>query len=327
MRRRAFIAGAASAVMAGGVAARPARAQRRASPVRLGYLTGGGPSEVNFANLRLGLQRLGWIEDRDFTLRVRYAELDFARFPALVDELLREGIDILVTAGPAARVIPIAQHAVPVVFAFSGDPVVAGLVQSFARPGGNATGVSQLSLELAGKRLEVLREAAPSSRRTFTLQSPFHPGEREERRVTQVSADRLGLEIVVREVRDRAEVMAALAESDSAGCDSIACFPDPVTLANRDAIAEHALRRRLPSVFGRREFCDAGGLVSYGPNIAEVYARLAYFVMRIAGGSRAGDLPVELPTVIETVVNVKTARAIGVAMPPSLLLRADEVIE
>lgn len=313
---------------AAALAARPARAQRLARPVRLGYLTSGGPAEVNLAYVRIGLQRVGWVEGIDFTLKTRFAEFDFERLPALVDELLRERIDILVAAGGvASRVVPIAQHAVPIVFATSSDAVAAGFVQSLARPGGNATGISQLSFELVGKRLEFLRVVAPAARRTAVLLSPLHPGERDERRITQASARQLGLELVVHTVRNRAEVLAALEAAEAARCDSLTCFPDPVTLANRETIADHALRLRLPSVFGRREFCDVGGLVSYGANIGKVYERVAYFVERIAGGAKAADLPVELPTVIETVVNQKTAAAIGVTLPPVLLVRADEVIE
>jgi putative ABC transport system substrate-binding protein len=323
MRRRTLIAAGGAALAAPAIA--HAQALRR--PVRLGYLTGGGPAEVNLFHVRDGLRRIGWIEGRDFTLVARFADLDFDRLPALVDELLRERIDILVAAGVATRMVPIAQHAVPMVFAVSSDPVAAGFVQSFARPGGNATGVSQLSFELAGKRLEILREVSPAARRTAVLGSPLHPGEREERRVNYAAAERAGLELVFHAVRDRGEVMAALAASEAAGCDSLTCFPDPVTLANRAAIAEHALRLRQPSIFGRREFCDAGGLLSYGPNIGETYARLAYFVERIAAGTPAGEIPVEWPTVIETVANRRAAEAIGVTLPPLVIARADEVIE
>jgi len=295
--------------------------------MRIGYLSGGDPEEANLGQFRTGLARIGWVQGRDFTIVGRFAMLDYARFPALTAELVADRIDVLVTSGIATRVIPAAEKAVPVVFAFSGDPVAGGLVASLARPGGNATGISMLHFELVGKRLELLREAAPAARRTLVLQSPTHPGEQQERHLTAVAADRLGIALMLRPVSDRAQVLAALAEGDAAGCDSLLCFSDAVTLAHRDVIAAHARARRLPSIFGRREFCDAGGLLSYGPSVAAIFARLAVFVERIAAGTRPGDLPVELPTEIETVVNAKTAQAIGATLPPSLLLRVDAVVE
>ena len=323
MKRRTILAAAAGATLT----LRSARAQRRARPIRLGFLSGGPPGDTALIQIQAGLTRIGWIEGRDYTMNTRFAEFASARLPILVDELLRDGIDILLTAGPSASVVPIAQHSVPVVFVFSGDPVVAGLVQSLARPGGNATGLTQMSYELVGKRLELLREVTPGARRTAVLQSPLHPGERGEREAAQVSTDRLGIELVVYAVRDRAEVVAALAASAEARCDSLLCFLDPVTLANREVIAVHARAQRIASVAGHRDFCEAGGLMSYGPSRAALYARTAYFVERIAGGVRAGELPVEQPTVIETIVNARTAAAIGVTLPPTILVRADEVIE
>lgn len=323
MKRRELIATAA----AGALAAGPACAQRLARPVRLGYLAGGFSTETNLSSVRLGLTRIGWAEGRDFTIAARYAEFDYSRFPALTADLLREKIDILITAGPAARVAPLAQHVVPVVFAFSGDPVAAGFAAGFARPGGNATGISFLALELAGKRLDILREAAPSVRRVAVIHNPDHPGVEDELRVSRESGDRLGLETVFFAMRDRSEVAAALARTGAAGCDSLTCFPDAFTLSITGPLTQHARAGRMPSIFGWKSYCEAGGLLSYGPSIVAGYVRLAFFIERIAGGTRAGDLPIELPTVIETVVNQKTAQAIGLVLPPILLARADVVIE
>jgi putative ABC transport system substrate-binding protein len=301
--------------------------QRRNRLIRLGYLTGGSFNDVQLGFFRQGLAHIGWTEGRNFTLSVRYADFDYQRLPALTDELLREGIDLLVTVGPATRMVQITQRIVPIVFAFSGDPVAAGFVSGFARPGGNATGMSFLALELAGKRLDILREIQPTARRVAVLVNPLHPGEQEERRVTNEAATRLGLQTVFFNMRNDRELAAALAGIAAAGCDSFTCFPDQVTLANSEPIADHARRERLPSVFGWRNYCDAGGLVSYGPSMKDGFARLAYFVERIASGTNAADIPVELPTVIETVVNMKTAKAIGVSISPSILARANEVIE
>jgi putative ABC transport system substrate-binding protein len=323
VRRRALLAGSAAATCAG----RPARAQRAARPFRIGYLGSGQAGESGLGQFKVGLGRIGWVEGRDYALRLRYAEFDTARLPALLGELLREGIDVLVTSGAATRMLPEAEKSVPVVFSYSGDPIAAGYVRSLARPGGNATGNSQLMWELVGKRLELLREIAPGARRTLVVQSPDHPGQAEERRRTLTAGERLGFEMVVRPTVDRASLEVALAGGDAAACDSLLCFTDAVTLANRHLIADHARRARIPAIYPRRDFCDAGGLASYGPNIAELNARLAVFVERIAGGARAGDIPVEWPTVIETVANRRTAEAIGFALPPTLLARADEVIE
>ena len=323
MRRRRLLAAGGAALAAPGIAS--AQAVRR--PVRIGYLSASGAGEPSLASFRVGLGRIGWVEGRDFALRLRFADLDMARLPALLADLLREGIDVLVASGNATRGVPEAQRAVPVVYSMSGDPVAAGVARSLARPGGNATGNCQLMWELVGKRLELLRELAPAARRTLVVQSPDHPGEEEERRRSTLEGARLGLETVIRPVRDRASLEAALAGSADARVDSLLCFTDAVTVANRHLIADHARRARLPAVYPRRDFCDVGGLVSYGPNIAELNARLAYFVERIAAGTPAGEIPVEWPTVIETVANRRAAEAIGVALPPLVLARADEVIE
>lgn len=327
MKRRILLAGTAAGAIGTAGSARAQRLARLARPVRLGYLDPGQPGELALASFRVGLGRIGWGEGRDYVLKTRFANLDPERLPALLEALLRDGIDILIAAGASTRVLPQAERVVPVVFSFSGDPIAAGYVRSLARPGGNATGNSQLMWELVGKRLELLREIAPSARRTLVVQSPDHPGEAEERSRSQSAGASLGLEMMIRPVRDRAALEAALAEGAAAGCDSLLCFTDSVTVANRHLIADHARRMRIPSVFPRREFCEAGGLASYGPSIPELMARLAAFVERIAAGVPAGEIPVEWPTVIETVANRRTADAIGVALPPILLVRADEVIE
>src|SRR5258707_8816134 len=227
MRRRDFVS------LLGGAAAVqpfPVRAQRRSRPVRLGYLTGGSFKEVQLGYVREGLTRIGWSEGTDFTVKARFADFDYSLFPALTDELLRDGIDLLIAVGPATRMVQVTQRVVPVVFAFSGDPVAAGFVASFARPGGNATGMSFLALELAGKRLDVLREAHPRARRVAVLVNPLHPGEQEERRVTKESAARLGLETAFVEVRSEGELRDALERMGTMACDSFTCFPDQLTL-------------------------------------------------------------------------------------------------
>lgn len=321
LKRRSLIFGAASIATVA-----PAFAQRPGHPFRIGYLGSGSPSESAFAQFAGGLARIAWVEGRDYVLKARFADSDLSRLSGLLDSLLVDGIDVLVVIGASTRVVPEAERKVPVVFSFSGDPVAAGYVRSLARPGGNATGNSQMMWELVGKRLEILREIAPEARRTLVVQSPDHPGEREERSLTLKAGMQLGLEMVVRPVHDRGSLEAALAAPEAAACDSLICFTDAVTIANRKMIAEHARQRRLPSVFPRREFCEVGGLASYGPNIASLTGQLALFVQRIARGSKAGEIPVEWPTLIETVANVQTAKIIGRELPVTFLSRADDVI-
>jgi putative tryptophan/tyrosine transport system substrate-binding protein len=322
MRRRSFIAGAAASA----AVHLTASAQSARGPFRIGYIGAGNPSESAFTQFVGGLRQVGWIDGRDYVLKSRFANADLSQLSALLDQLLRDGIDVLVVTGAPTRLVPQAERAVPVVFSYSGDPVAAGFVRSLARPGGNATGNSQMMWELTGKRLELLREIAPEARRTLVVQSPDHPGETEERSLTLKAGQRLGFEIVMRPVVDRASLQAALASPEAATCDSLLCFTDAVTIVNRALIAEHALRMRIPSVFPRREFCEAGGLASYGPSIASLIGQLAGVVKRIAAGVPAGELPVEWPAVIETVANLQTAKAIGRTLPDSLMIRADQVI-
>lgn len=321
LKRRSLVLGAAGTAIGA-----PAFAQRPGQPFRIGYLGSGSPSESAFAQFAGGLARIAWLEGRDYVLKTRFVNSELSQLSSLLDALLADGIDVLVVIGASTRVIPEAERKVPVVFSFSGDPIAAGYVRSLARPGGNATGNSQMMWQLVGKRLEILREIAPQARRTLVVQSPDHPGETEERALTLKAGTQLGLEMLVRPVHDRASLEAALAAPEAASCDSLICFTDAVTIANRKMIAEYARQRRFPSIFPRREFCEVGGLASYGPNMPSLIGQLALFVQRIARGSKAGEIPVEWPTIIETVANVQTARAIGRELPVTFLSRADDVI-
>lgn len=323
LTRRTVLVAPALGILAAG----PALAQRIQRPVRVGFLSPTRPTDPDLQQLRLGLGQLGWVEGRDYVIRARFANLDPQVLPGLLDQLLQEGIDVLVAYAAATRVVPDAQRSVPVVFSFSGDPVAAGYVRSMAKPGGNATGNSQLMWELVGKRIQLLREIAPAARRTLVVQSPDHPGETEERRRTQSAAADLGLDLVVRPVKDRAALDSALSDGTAAECDSLLCFTDSVTIANRQLIADYARKMHIPSVFPRREFCEAGGLVSYGPNIPALISQLSRFIEQIAAGVRPADIPIEWPTVIETVINNRTANEIGIAIPLNVMARANELIE
>jgi putative ABC transport system substrate-binding protein len=324
VRRRDFIT-----LLGGAAAAWPlaAHAQLREKPARIGYLSASSPPDITLESFLAGMRVLGYGEGRDFVLEVRYAGRDYSRFPALVEELLRARVDLIVTGGPSSRAAPLAAASVPVVFGFSGDPVDAGIVASFARPGGNATGVSLLSLELSAKRIDLLKEAKPTMTRVAVVSNPDHAGDTSELKATREAAGKLGLAIEHFEVRtdDGFEpVFAAIAASK---CDGLLSFPDALTNFNRQKIVAFALRRRLPSIYGWKFYTQAGGLMSYGPVQHDAFARLAVYVDKILKGAKPADLPVEQPTKLEMVVNAKTAKALGLEIPPGLILRADELIE
>jgi putative ABC transport system substrate-binding protein len=323
LRRREFITLLGAAAAAWPVAV---RAQPREKLPRIGYLSASSPPDNNFASFLAGMRSLGYTEDRDFVIEVRYAQRDYARFPALIEELLRARVDLILAAGPASRAAPLA-GSVPVVFGFSGDPVDAGIVASFARPGGNATGVSFLSLDLSVKRVDLLKEAKPAMTRVAVLSNPDHAGDASELKATRETADALGLVIEHFEVRTDASFDPAFAAIAHSKCDGLLAFPDALTNFNRQKITAFALRRRLPSIFGWKMYVEAGGLMSYGPIQHDAFARLAVYVDKILKGAKPADLPVEQPTKLEMVINRKTAQALGLEIPPGLILRSDELIE
>src|SRR5262249_7045889 len=218
-------------------------------------------------------------------------------------------------------------RSVPVVIGFSGDPVDAGLVKSFARPGGNITGVSFLALDLAAKRVDVLKQAAPKITRLAVLSSPDHSGQASELRVTRDTAQHLGLAAEHYPVRNTGDFDPVFAAVSRDGCDALLALPDPVTMFHRQLIVYFALQRKLPTIFGWKTFTEAGGLLSYGPNQRDAYARMAYFVDKILKGAKPADLPIEQPTHLELIVTLKTAKALGLDIPLTLLATADEVIE
>jgi putative ABC transport system substrate-binding protein len=216
---------------------------------------------------------------------------------------------------------------VPVVFGFSGDPVAAGIVVSLSHPGGNATGVSAMALELASKRLSLLVEAVPAIRRVGVLSNPTHPGEQSEWAATQAAAKTLNIDLNYYRIATAPDVSEAIERAQRERCDGLLTFPEALSLFNRSTIVQFAAKHRLPTAFGWKVYCQAGGLLSYGPNLGEFYARMGFYANRVLLGAKPADLPVELPTVFETVVNNGMAKALGLTIPPTLLARADEVIE
>ena len=323
MKRRDFIAFVA------GAAAWPftARAQQRAKPARIGYLSSSSPPDVNLESFLRGMGAVGYGEGRDFVVEARYAGRDYSKFPALADELLRAQADLIVAGGPAFRTWRLASVPVPVVFLFSGDPVDAGIVASFARPGGNVTGVSLLSLDLSVKRVQLLKEAMPAMTRVAVLSNPTHPGEVSELKATREAARALGLAIEHFPVESDDGFEPAFTAIANSKCDGLLAFPDALKNFNRQKIVAFALRRSLPSIYGWKMYADAGGLMSYGPILDDVSVRVAVYVDKILKGAKPADLPVEQPWRFALGVNLKTAKALGVTIPQSVLVRADQIIQ
>ena len=249
-------------LLLGGAVAWPiaARAQQRAKPARIGYLSSSSPPDVNLESFIRGMGAIGYGEGRDFVIEARYARRDYSKFPALADELLRASVDVIVAGGPAFRTWRLAAVPVPVVFLFSGDPVDAGIVASFARPGGNVTGVSLLSLDLSVKRVDLLKEAMPSITRVAVLSNPSHPGEGSELKATREAAGKLGLAIEHFPVESDAGFEPSFAAIAQSQCDGLIAFPDALKNFNRQKIVAFALGRRLPSIYNLKMYAEAGGL-------------------------------------------------------------------
>jgi putative tryptophan/tyrosine transport system substrate-binding protein len=310
-----------------------ADAQQPNKVSRIGYLSSGEPATESARSepFRQALRELGYIEGQNISIEYRYAEAKLDRFPELAAELVRLKVDIIVVAGGAeqVRAAKNATKTIPIVMTGSGaDPVREGLVESLARPGGNVTGLTRLSRELGGKRLELLKEAVPKLVRVAVLYDPTVAGTtREVKEDLPVPARGLGLTVRSWEVRDAdgfEKVFAALSKQRP---DGLYVFGGPLMLANRKRIAALALKSRLPSMYINSLFVEAGGLMSYGADITDGYRRVAYFVDRILKGAEPAELPVEQPTKFELVINLKTAKQIGVTIPQSLLYRADKVIK
>jgi putative ABC transport system substrate-binding protein len=305
-----------------------AEAQRPPQVRRIGYVhadLGGLPAGF-YQVLREGLRDLGYVEGRNLVIEYRSGD-NLARLNELAAELVGLKVEALVVAGAATYAAERATRTVPIVFSYSGDPVEAGFVKTLARPGGNMTGITWLAFDLVGKRLELLKEAVPRMSRVAVLANPAHPGEQRELAETTQTARAVGATVQYHQVRRTADFHAAFDAIVRDSADAVVVFPDGATIAHRRQVAEFAVKHRLPSVFGWREYVEAGGLMAYGPNRRETARRLAVYVDKILKGARPADLPVEQPAKFEFVINLKTAKALGLDVPPSLLLRADHVIE
>ena len=310
-----------------------AEAQQPKKVPRIGYLSARDPATESTRSeaIRLALRELGYIEGQNIAIEYRYAEGKPDRFPELAAELVRLKVDIIVVPGGDApiRAAKNATKTIPIVMTGAGvDPVEAGLVESLARPGGNVTGLTNLSAELGGKRLELLKEAVPKLARVAVLYDPANPASlREVKEVLPVAARALGLTIQPWEVRAADGFEKVFAALNKQRPDGLYVPGGALMIANQKRIVGFALKSRLPSVYGSRESVDAGGLMSYGADLADSYRRVAYYVDRILKGAKPADLPVEQPTKFELVINLKTAKQIGVTIPQAVLYRADKVIK
>jgi putative ABC transport system substrate-binding protein len=321
MRRRTFVAGLSALAALG-----TARAQG-APTIRIGWICYTAPG-IALEAFQEGMRALGHSGRNAVGIELRVVANNPERVKAAVDELIGAGVVLIMAqaaVGPAVH--RVAAGRIPLVFAFSGDPVVAGMAESFARPGGNTTGMSFMALELVGKRLEVMKEIVPSVRRVAILTNPQHPGEKAELAASLDAAGRMGVKTAYVTILPGEKPDAAFDRIRHEGVDGIIVFQDAGMVSRAGLIAEFALKERLPAVSGWAQFAEAGFLATYGPNLQDVYRRLASYVDRIFKGARADSLPVELPTRLELAVNLKTAKALGVVVPESVRRRADEVIQ
>ena len=281
-----------------------------------------------FEGFRQGLRDLGYVEGQNIVLELRFAQGKPERLAAMAIELAQMKVDLIVIeSAQAARAARDASKAIPIVMAVVGDPVGAGLVASLARPGGNITGLSTLSPELSGKRLELLKEVAPQAKRVAVIWNDSNPAAAGNLAATRTAARSMGIDIQSVEVRKASDLDLALEAVAAARTGALLTLTNGMFLANRTRIVEFTARSRLPAIFPDREFAEAGGLMAYGPSLTANFRRAAAYVDKILKGAKSADLPVEQPTKFELVVNLKTAKALGITIPQSLLLRADEVIQ
>jgi putative ABC transport system substrate-binding protein len=326
--RREFIG-----TLAGGIVAAPlaVEAQQAAKIARIGFLSlnRAAARDVLEAFLQ-GLRDLGYVEGRNLMIEYRDAEGKPERLPALAAELVALKVDVIVAPGTlAALAAKQATRTTPIVFPSVGDPVTEGLVTSLPRPGGNVTGLSPLGQELVGKRLELLTQAVPGVSRVTVLWQPggSERTEKDNLKAADVAARALGVRLQFVEARGPEDFDRAFSDMTRVRASALTVWPYAMFINERRRLVDLAARHRLPTVYGVREFVDAGGLISYGPDRADMFRRAATYVDKILKGAKPGDLPVEQPTKFELVINLKTAKVLGLTIPPSLLGRADEIIQ
>src|SRR6516162_3766394 len=326
MRRREFIT-----LLGGAAAAWPLAARAQQQPAKLptiGFLGAATPAawSVFIVTFVRRLRELGWIEGRTIAIEYRWAEGRGERYAEIAAEFVRLKVDIIVTSGGAVLAAKQATSLIPIVFAAAADPVGGGFVASLVQPGGNVTGLSAQFTDLAGKRLELLREIVPSLRQLAIMANAGYPAAVLEMAEVQATARTLGLEVTTLGIR-RAEDIAPAFEALKGRAEALYVCSDILTTTNRVRVNTLALTARLPMMYGVREYVEAGGLMSYGPNFLDLWRRTGDLVDKILRGAKPADIPVEQPTKFDLVINLTTAKALGLDVPPTLLARADEVIE
>ena len=310
------------------VVAAMTQAQQHAKVPKIGWL-GARPASTG-AQVIIGqeLRELGYVEGKNIAFEYRYADNKLDRLPVLADELVRLKVDVLLTPSTAeALAAKNATKTIPMVFLGGGDPVVDGLVDSLARPGGNITGVTNIAPVLVGKRLELLKDTIPKLSRVAVLWDPHGPSSVQQWKESQLPARELGLQLHPMEIRSANDFESAFKEAAKAGNAALAVTSSPFINSYQKRIADLATKNRLPAIYTRIDFVDSGGLMSYGPDQAELYRRAATYVDKILKGAKPADLPVEQPKKFELIINLKAAKQIGVTIPPNVLARADRVIK
>jgi putative tryptophan/tyrosine transport system substrate-binding protein len=327
IKRREFIT-----LLGGAAAAWPlaARAQQAGKIYTIGLFTAGSLEELTMVTAVFpdALRELGWIEGKNVAFERRYADNCLERLPELAAELVRLDVDVIVAIGTLAPLAAKqATTKIPIVMAAAGDPVASGLVPSLARPGGNVTGMSLMAPDLGGKRLELLKEVLPRLSRVAVLWNAANPYAALLFKETQAAGRALGIEVQSLEVRGPDDFDSAFEAARRQRPDALITVEDPLTGTHRKLMADFAARQQFPALYGVREFVTAGGFISYGASLPDLTRRAAAYVDKIFKGAKPADLPVQQPTKFELVINLKTARALGLDVPPTLLARADEVIE
>ena len=322
-----------SIALAGLVLARwPALSDAQARKMaRIGYLQPVVPQNGTtpfLEDFRRGLRDLGYVEGRNVQLEIRWGEGRLERMPSLAAELVQSKVDVIVAvSSPSVLAAKQATRTIPIVMPLSSDPVGDGLVASLSRPGGNITGLSLMTSDLASRRLQLLKEVFPRLRPVAALWNPDYVGMAARFRQTQRAGPTVGMDVRSVEVRDSRELEDALASMERQRPDALVLLADPLTLSQQLRIVEFAQEQRIPAVYELSQFVEAGGLMSYGPDVDEVVRRSATYVDRILKGAKPGELPIEQPSKFELVINLRTAKALGVTIPRSVLLQADRVIE
>jgi putative ABC transport system substrate-binding protein len=327
MKRREFmilVIGSAAGL------SQPVAAQQSRKPPRIGLLLPGTPTSFSLRAKAFleGLGTLGYIEDRTIAIDWKWGQDQVDVLPGLAQELVRNNVDVIITGGTAAaKALKNATQSIPIVMAIIGDPVAAGLVESLAHPGGNATGFSIVAPELGAKRLELLKEIVPGMTSVAVLLNTKNPQSQIELKEMRFAAQAMSLQLHPTEISSEAGLDDAFTVMKNAASQALIVLTDPILFSQRKRIVDLANSIRLPAVYFFQEFAEAGGLMSYGPSDADLFRRAAGYVDRILKGAKPRDLPVQQPTKFDLIVNLKTAKALGLVIPESFLLRADKVIE